>query len=717
MARPRRRRSGDSIEGEDSIFDDDLDARVEAIEVAIEEMQAANGEMLKDYRVVRAKVEKIARELDEGAEEDDELFKELDSFKAITNEKLEQLTQANSTLIDRLAELTERMATLPGRLEEHMQRQQQELTRKLESSEAARTEEADLLATRLEEITQSHENTTARLRQELHQALQDQSRTQHLTEEFQRQIETLSREFDSTLAELSQKLRASLTETQQQQSVLRQELEATLAELADAVDSRAGNEEFSELRSELERLQSTYSNQSELGARAAQAVSKVEQLDSLLAQQQDRYEHLLSRSQGLAQETEKYADKVDLAVRLVKALDERGRGGAPADLSGSPSPSSASVSDSDLEAPEKTEFGFGLRDLLNVMASNQASDLHIKVGSTPMVRLHGDLIPVGNHNLAEEDCRRLIFAALSKEERRRLLSQRALDFTYEQPNLRLRGHAFYQRGRLCASLRLLRSQMPSLEELGLPTILRRTIASLKHGIVLVTGPLGAGKSTTLASLVDELNRTRKIHILTLESPVQFIHQDAQALITQREQGTDFQDPVRAIQDGLKHDPDCLVIDPLVNDEAATLALAAGDSGHLVLASLDAPNLRSALERLFSLSERHPHLCDRKQMASNLKAIISQRLLPRADKSKGLIPAAEVLLVNNTVSQVLAEGNLEHLSQALRQNQAGEGSQTMAQSLTKLVDAGLISESEAGTLLPPTPTSASPTDDSPLMQWL
>jgi len=260
--------------------------------------------------------------------------------------------------------------------------------------------------------------------------------------------------------------------------------------------------------------------------------------------------------------------------------------------------------------------------------------------------------------------------------------------------------------------------MPSLEELGLPAILRRTVGGLKSGLVLITGPLAAGKSTTLAALVDDLNKNRKMHILTLENPIQFLHQDQQALITQREFGSDFCDPLQAVTDGLKHDPDCLVVDPLGSEEAAVRALAAADSGHLVLASLESPNLISALERLFSLTQKFPHLCDRRQLATNLRAIVSQRLLPRSDKSKGLIPAAEVLLVNPVISHILADGNWTQLGQAVRQNQAGDGSQTMAQSLTRLLEAGLISETEAASLLPAAPAAAGgDVSEEAIMQWL
>jgi twitching motility protein PilT len=733
LARRRRRRVGESAEGvEDSLLDDDddeLDIRVAAIEEAIQKITVDTQETLRDQRALRAKLDKLAREFEEGAEGDDELFQELDQFKQGTTSQFEHLNEAVTVLTDRIAELTARLdnvsgdgplESLPQRMEELIAKVHQQVSQRFDSLEAAREEEVDLVAGRLEELTNSLETQAASLRGELNSALQDQSKLNDLSQDFQARLQSLTGDFEAGLGQVTTRLESALADTAQQQAAQKGELEATLAELADALDSRAGMDEVQELRSELERVLEKFSAQSELGQRANQAMGKVEQLESTLQQNSDRYEQLLQRAQTLASETEKYSDKVDLAVRLVRALEEKGRGGAPAELNGGAAVSSVSVSESDLEAPEKTDLGFGLRDLLNVMATNQASDLHIKVGSTPMVRLHGDLIPVGNHSLGEEDCRRLLFTALSKEERRRLLQNRSLDFIYEQPGLRLRGHAFYQRNRLCGSLRMLRSQMPTLEELGLPAVLRRTVGQLKHGVVLITGPLGSGKSTTLAALVDELNRTRKLHILTLESPINFIHQDQQALITQREFGTDFHDPVRAIHDGLKHDPDAIVVDPLGNADTAVTALAAGDSGHLILASIEAPNLLSGLDRMLSFCNSHGHVCDRRQVAYNLRAVVSQRLLPRADKSKGLVPAAEVLLVNSHISQLLAEGQLDQLSQAVQKGQAGEGSQSMSQSLSRLVEAGLIQESEASSLLPPTGSTNATTgeaDDAPIMRWL
>ena len=735
MARRRRRRPGESIEGEDSLLeedDDDLDIRVTSIEEELQNILLSTQESVRDQRAVRAKLDKLAREFEEDAEGDDELFQEIDGIKNTAGaavSQLEQVSQAQMILTDRVAEIGERLANIAGkgplegvlaRMEEVVQKINQQVQQRFETVEATLVDEIGTVTTHLEELTQGLESQATQLRD----SLADQSKHEKLAQDFRKEFETLTHEFDATLTDLSAKFKNSLAEVRAevsaQQATAKQDIEATVAELAEHLDSRAGQDDVQDLKAELETLKQTFSNQSELGARAQQAVSRVEQLESLLQQQGERYDQLLQRSKSLADETDKYSDKVDLAVRLVKALEEKSRGGAPAELSTSVAAAPAvTVNEADLEAPEKTDLGFGLRDLLNVMSSNQASDLHIKVGSTPMVRLHGDLVPVGNHSLGEEDCRRLIFSALSKEDRRRLLQARSLDFTFEQPGLRLRGHAFYQRNRLCASLKMLRSQMPTLEELGLPAILRRTIGALKQGVVLVTGPLGSGKSTTIAALVDELNRNRKMHILSLENPLHIVHTDQQALITQREFGADFQDTLKAIQDGLKHDPDALVIDPLCDSEATLTALAAGDSGRLVIAGLDAPNLLSGLERIFGFVQQHPHLCDLRQVAYNLKAVVSLRLLPRADKSKGLVPAAELLLVNSTVSQLLAEGNLEQLSQTVTKGNAGEGSQTMSQSLSRLMDAGLISEVEAATLMP-TGAGDAPAglaDDAPLMRWL
>lgn len=716
MARRRRRRT-DGEGGEDSILDDDdddLDIRVTSIEEELQNLLLSTQEQIRDQRTVRAKVDKLAREFEEDAEGDDELFQELDQQK----KALEQLRESHQIVAQRLGEMAERLAnvagqgaleSLPGRMDELINRLYQQVQQRFESLEAAREEENDLVATRLEELTHSLESQTQKLRQELQASLQDQSKLQALSEDVRRQLDGLNRELEGKLAEQGNRVQTAVQDSQDLLNAFQQEVQATLGELADALDSRAALEDISELRSELEALQATFSNQSEIGARAQSAAAKVDQLEATLQSNVERYEQLLQRSQQLSSETEKHSDKVDLAVRLVRALEEKGRGGSPAEFSASPAVSS--VSEADLEAPEITELRFGLRDLLNVMNSNQASDLHIKVGSTPMVRLHGELIPVGNNSLGEEDCRRLIFSALSKEERRRLLQQRSLDFLYEQPGVRLRGHAFYQRNRLCASLKMLRSQMPSLEDLGLPAVLRRTLSTVKTGVILVTGPLGAGKSTTLAALVDELNRTRKMHILTLESPLTFIHQDQQSLITQRECPGDFRDSVQAIHDGLKHDPDVLVVDPADDPITCLTALAAGDSGHLVLLSLTAPNLLSALDRVFHHVQAHGHLCDRRQVAHNIRAVVSQRLLPRADR-KGLVPAAEVLLVNSHISTLLAEDHLDQLSQAVQNRQAGEGSQTMSQSLTKLMEAGMLSDTEAASLLP-----TAGDEDAPIMQWL
>lgn len=341
MARRRRNRPGESIEGEDSLLeddDDDLDIRVTAIQEELEKLSVATLEAARDQRAARAKLDKLAREFEEDAEGDDELFQELDGFKNQTASQFEQLTQAHRMVSERLAEIHERLANVggngplenvPGRLEELVAQAHQSVQQRFQTQEATREEEMDLVATRLEELTHNMEAQTAKLRE----SLADQSKHEKLAADFRQEFETLSREIDTTLADLSSKFKANLAEVGQQQQSAKQELEANLADLADAVDSRAGLEEIAELKTELDSLKATFSNQSELGARANQAVARVEQLESLLQQQGDRFEQLLGRSKSLADETEKFSDKVDLAVRLVKALDERGRGGAPADLS------------------------------------------------------------------------------------------------------------------------------------------------------------------------------------------------------------------------------------------------------------------------------------------------------------------------------------------------------------------------------------------------
>lgn len=736
MARRRRRRVGESVDGaEDSILDgdedDDLDIRVTTLEEGLQKVVLDTQEAQRDARATRARLEKMVREAEEEAEADDELFQEIDQLKQSTASNIEGLSAATAEITERVAEITARLddvassgplEELPQRLEELVQQLHQQTQTRFAALEATYAEENELAAARAEELANHMETQLEPLR--------DSSRLEQLAADSQQKFETLTNELDVSLNELSDTLRAGLADTNAGQAALKSELEATMAELADALDSRAGNDEVAQLRAEVQQLSETLALGSDVGERALSATARVEQLEALLSENAARFETLAARSRELAAETEGFSDKVDLAVRLVRSLDDRGRGGsgsvevAPAGAS--------SVGDGDLEAPDKTDLGFGLRDLLNVMASNQASDLHLKVGAMPTVRLHGELVPVGNHTLGEEDCRRLIFSALSKEERRRLLQARTLDFLFELPGMRLRGSAFFQRNRLCASLRMLRSQMPTLEELALPVTLRRTVATLKHGLILVAGPLGAGKSTTIAALVDELNRNRKLHIMTLEAPVSYVHTDSQSLITQREQGLDYTDLSKALHDSLKQDPDVLVIDPLAGDDALSGAMAAADSGHLVIASMEAPNLLSALDRAFSLCASQPHLCDRRLLAQNLKAVVSQRLLPRSDKSKGLVPAAELLVVNPAISALLGEGQMNALSQAVANGQAGEGSQTMAQSLSRLVETGVIGEAEAATLLPsssaaavadagPAPAGAAPAapgeSDDPIMRWL
>lgn len=344
---------------------------------------------------------------------------------------------------------------------------------------------------------------------------------------------------------------------------------------------------------------------------------------------------------------------------------------------------------SELIRPEG--MNFELQDLMRTVIKNRASDLHLKPYAPPTVRLDGQLVPIGSEELTEEQSRYLVLSALSPNKRARLSGLQEVDHAYKCFGVRFRVNAFLERGHISAAFRMINSTVPSFEELGLPQSLEH-LASLQDGLVLITGPAGSGKSTTLASVIDWINERRRTHVVTIEDPIEFHHRDKTAYISQREVGTDTASFVEALKQALRQDPNVIMVGEMRDAETIMTAVTAAETGHLVLSTLHTPNTVQAIDRIVDSFEGNAQKQVRTLLASSLRGVVSQKLLNRCDGG-GRIPAVEVLINTSTVSSHIIDGQTQEIYQYMQRGQS-EGMQTFTQSLLSLLERGMITYEDA-----------------------
>ncbi len=336
-------------------------------------------------------------------------------------------------------------------------------------------------------------------------------------------------------------------------------------------------------------------------------------------------------------------------------------------------------------------LNFALEDLLRTVIKNRASDLHIKPFAPPTVRLEGNLVPIGDRPLTPEESNYLVLSSLPPRKRIPLSQLREVDHAYVAFGTRFRLNAFLERGHLSAAFRRINSTVPRFAELGLPAVLER-LASLQDGLVLITGPAGAGKSTTLASVVDWINDNRRAHIVTIEDPIEFHHQDRTAYISQREVGTDTTSFMEALKQALRQDPNVIMLGEMRDAETIMTAVTAAETGHLVISTLHTPNTVQAIDRIVDSFAGQTQKQVRLLLASCLRGVVSQKLINRAD-GRGRVPAVEVLINTSTVASHILDGQTHEIYQYIQRGES-DGMQTFTQSLINLLDRGLISYQDA-----------------------
>ncbi|MCA9539248.1 MAG: type IV pilus twitching motility protein PilT [Myxococcales bacterium] len=336
-----------------------------------------------------------------------------------------------------------------------------------------------------------------------------------------------------------------------------------------------------------------------------------------------------------------------------------------------------------------------LESILKVAVQGGASDIHLKAGLPPLFRINGGLVPLRNGPRLTGEILHALFTRIAERQHVDQLSRdREIDFAYTAEALgRFRVNAFYQRQTLALVMRVIPSEVKSISELDLPPILER-IALEPRGLVLVTGATGSGKSTTLAAMVDLINETRADHILTIEDPIEFLFRDRRSIINQREVGLDTRTFASALRAALRQDPDVIFVGEMRDEETIETAMTAAETGHLVLSTLHTVDAVETINRIIGIFPPHQHKQIRVALAASIRAIISQRLLRRAD-GRGRVAAMEVLLATHRVRELLQEeGRLLELRETIAQGNSSYGMQTFDQSLMMLLRRGLITRDEA-----------------------
>jgi twitching motility protein PilT len=336
-----------------------------------------------------------------------------------------------------------------------------------------------------------------------------------------------------------------------------------------------------------------------------------------------------------------------------------------------------------------------VNDLLKVAVDAGASDLHLKVGSFPMMRLRGTLVPaLEDRRLEHEDMVAMANAVLPTSHREKFKTNHEVDLAYSVAGLgRFRCNAFQQRGTIGMIFRVIPMKVATIDDLALPPVLKR-IAAEERGLVLVTGTTGSGKSTTLAAMIDEINTTRTTHVMTVEDPIEYLHRDNRSIVNQREIGVDTESFSQALRSALRQDPDVILVGEMRDFETIETALLAAETGHLVFSTLHTLDATETINRIIAVFPPHQQKQIRIQLATVLKAVISQRLMPKVD-GKGRVPAVEVLISTAFIRDCIMDKEKTHLiHNAIAQGTSQYGMQTFDQSIFSLYERGLVSYEEA-----------------------
>ncbi len=337
------------------------------------------------------------------------------------------------------------------------------------------------------------------------------------------------------------------------------------------------------------------------------------------------------------------------------------------------------------------DFKEEFKKLIQIVIAEGASDMHLSEGRFPTIRTSGLLVPVNrSKQLTKEDLNQILFMVLDPDKRETFLKEKELDFAFEMEGVRFRGNAFFQQGVISLALRVINDEIKTLEELKLPPVLE-IFAKKKQGFFLVVGPTGHGKSTTLSSLIEMINRNRQEHIVTIEDPIEVLYKQEQSIIDQREVGFDTHGFSKALKSAFRQDIDVLLIGEMRSPETIEAAITAAETGHLVFSTLHTNNASQTIDRIIDAFPGNQQKQIRAQLSNALTGIFSQRLIPSI--SGGRVPAYELLINNNAVSNLIREGRVHEIDSVIETG-SGDGMISMNRSLAELVRTGDISVEDA-----------------------
>lgn len=333
-----------------------------------------------------------------------------------------------------------------------------------------------------------------------------------------------------------------------------------------------------------------------------------------------------------------------------------------------------------------------LHEVLKKTVEEKGSDLHITVALPPMMRINGELKPVGDKLLTPDDTADVAKQILNESQLSHLENAGEVDLSYVIPNVsRFRVNVYKQRGSISVAFRVIWITIPTIDELGFPEVLKDL--SLKpRGLILLTGPTGSGKSTTLAAMVNHVNQNRNCHILTLEEPIEYLHRHGKSMINQREVGGDSLSFASGLRAALREDPDVILVGEMRDLETIATAITAAETGHLVMSTLHTIGAAQTIDRIIDVFPPHQQQQIRVQLAGVLEGVISQQLLPTAD-SRGMVAALEIMVINNAIGNLIRE-NKTHQIQTVIQTSGKQGMKTMDYALSELVRKGKITRDEA-----------------------
>jgi twitching motility protein PilT len=336
---------------------------------------------------------------------------------------------------------------------------------------------------------------------------------------------------------------------------------------------------------------------------------------------------------------------------------------------------------------------YDMKYLIKALVKYNASDLHLKVGRPPLFRINGKLIPAKMPELNPQIAESLLLGLLSAKQVMQLEEKRQIDFSFRMKDYgRFRCNVYYQKDSISAAIRMIPLTIPNIDQLGIPSVIKE-LALRPRGLLLVTGATGSGKSTTLSGMIQHINETRNVHILTIEDPIEFVYKDLKASITQREVGSDINSLQDGLYGGLRQDPDVIMIGELRDCHMIEAAFKAAETGHLVISTLHTNDCKSSLDRMLEVFPAEYQNQARTQLASTLVGIVSQQLISRSDGT-GRVPAVEVLVKSPTIEHYIMKQKFELIQDAIGTSTDYYKMQTMNQSLAGLVRSGAITVDEA-----------------------